>query len=73
MRGRGIYYIDLFDSYRAMDISHSELTFLMEAHFPLMELDSELKKYDEALEYLHFHRLRHSIQSIFQTEVSPDY
>ena len=68
MRGRGFHYIDLFDSYRAMDISRSELALKMQAYFPRMELDSELRKYNEALEYLRLHELRHSIQNICKTE-----
>ena len=64
MEGREIYYIDLFDSYRATHISWSELTSMMETHFPSMEIESELNQYDAALESLHLHKLRHTIKSI---------
>jgi len=72
MQGRNICHIDLFDSYRATEISLEELVFLMRAHFPLLEMESELKKYNEALEYLHFHSLRHAIKYIHEDESKVD-
>jgi len=71
MRTGDLYYIDLFDDYLAMRLSLAELVNTISVDYPKIDLENELKRYEQAVDFLQLRATHEHIQHLIMTEAEP--
>ena len=68
MRDGDFHHIDLFDEYMAMRLSRKKLKYMLDTHYPHIDLVTELADYQQALNCLQMGALRQSVEKIHSQE-----